>query len=620
MLAKKKLISLLVCFIAGFILWCLPPEVFGIPGLSIIEQRVIAIFIFGALMWITESVPIWTNSVFIMVFMLLTVSTSSFKPLYTADKAYFKTSVVPVCSLEKKTVLLKSVPNNATALLVSDTSYISLGYNKKAVKAAAVDSEKLANVDISTVSALSSCAILTTDSTAISFQPVTVKDMKIARLDNQNVAIHVYDEGLLSASLGAKDAKVTAPSLQNIDEIEPMGTPINYKDIMASFADPIIMLFLGGFVLAIAAGKIGLDGHLAHILLKPFGTNPKIVLLGFLVVTGFFSMFMSNTATAAMMLAIMTPVLNSMRNPDGSFDKGCIGLAMAIPVGANIGGMGTPIGTPPNAIALKYLNDPDGLNLGIGFGQWMVAMIPVVILICLFAWFVLIKMFPFHTSTVKLVINHETFQKANKTQRIIICATFAVTVALWATDKLTGINSNVVALIPFAVFAITGIFTKDDLKLISWDVLWLVAGGFALGVGLDKSGLATDMINAIPFGSWSPIVVLVGAGLLCYLMSTFMSHTATSALLMPIMFAVGSGMDARLGVFGGITSLLLCVGLSASLAMALPISTPPNALAYSCGIVSQKQMASVGILVGIFGLIVCYIAMLFVIGPLHIFG
>jgi sodium-dependent dicarboxylate transporter 2/3/5 len=125
------------------------------------------------------------------------------------------------------------------------------------------------------------------------------------------------------------------------------GTPISNSALMGSFAHPTIMLFMGGFVLAITATKYKLDAALAKFMLAPFGTRSEFVMLGFILVTAIFSMFMSNTATAAMMLAILSPVLSSLP-ADG---KGRIGLALSIPIAANIGGIGTPIGTPPNAIA-----------------------------------------------------------------------------------------------------------------------------------------------------------------------------------------------------------------------------------------------------------------------------
>jgi sodium-dependent dicarboxylate transporter 2/3/5 len=169
---------------------------------------------------------------------------------------------------------------------------------------------------------------------------------------------------------------------------------------MACFADPTIILFLGGFVLAIAATKSGLDVMMAKALIAPFGKRSENVLLGFMLITGIFSMFISNTATAAMMLTFLTPVFKSLP-PSG---KGRVALTMAIPIGANLGGMGTPIGTPPNAFAFKVLNDPAGLNLGLSFGDWMLIMAPMVLIMLLMAWVIIRKMFPFSAKTIELNI------------------------------------------------------------------------------------------------------------------------------------------------------------------------------------------------------------------------
>ena len=284
---------------------------------------------------------------------------------------------------------------------------------------------------------------------------------------------------------------------------------------MACFADPVIMLFIGGFVLAIAATKTGLDAQLAKVLLRPFGTKSEMVLLGFLLVTGLFSMFVSNTATAAMMLTFLTPVFRQLP-PEG---KGRIALAMSIPVAANLGGMGTPIGTPPNNIALKYLNDPEGLNMGLGFGQWMMFMFPLVVLLLFISWRLLLKFFPFSQKTVELNIEGG-MQKGFHSTVVII--TFFLTIALWLSDRFTGINANTVAMVPFCIFALTGVINKRDLEQINWSVIWMVAGGFALGYGLNASGLAANAVESIPFAEFSPLLILIaadaypGCGLRCY--------------------------------------------------------------------------------------------------------
>lgn len=308
-----RCIKLTVAITISLILWLLPIDTFGIEGLTVIEQRLISIFIFATLMWVFEAVPAWTTSVLIVVLLLLTVSDSSL---------WFLTQDIPAGEL---------------------------------------------------------------------------------------------------------------------------GQTVKYKSIMHCFADPIIMLFIGGFILAIAATKSGLDVLLARVMLRPFGTQSRYVLLGFILVTAAFSMFLSNTATAAMMLTFLTPVLKALP-ADG---KGKIGLAMAIPVAANVGGMGTPIGTPPNAIALKYLNDPEGLNLNIGFGEWMSFMLPYTIIVLFIAWFILLRLFPFKQKNIELQIEGE----AKKDWRsVVVYITFAITVVLWMFDKVTGVNSNVVAMIPVAVF------------------------------------------------------------------------------------------------------------------------------------------------------------------------
>ncbi|MGN0036771.1 MAG: SLC13 family permease [Bacteroidaceae bacterium] len=394
--------------------------------------------------------------------------------------------------------------------------------------------------------------------------------------------------------------------MRSTDASVELGQLIKYKSIMQCFADPIIMLFIGGFILAIAATKSGLDVTLARVMLRPFGTQSRFVLLGFLMVTACFSMFISNTATAAMMLTFLAPVLKALP-ADG---KGKIGLALAIPVAANVGGIGTPIGTPPNAIALKYLCDPEGLGMDMGFGEWMAFMLPFALVLLFISWVILLRLFPFKQKTIVLNIEGQ-HEKSWRT--IVVYVTFAVTVLLWLSDKVTGVNANAVAMIPVAVFCVTGIITRRDLEEINWSVLWMVAGGFALGVALNESGLAKHIIASIPFHTWPPIAILIGSGLLCYAMANFISHTATAALLVPILAIAGISMREQLISYGGVQTLLIGVALSSSLAMVLPISTPPNALAHASGLIRMRDMEKVGLLIGGIGLVLGYL-MLVVLG------
>ena len=459
---KKYILAPLTVAVVLF-MWFVPASFFGIEGLTVVQQRTIAIFCYAALMWMFEIIPAWATSVSAIVFLLIAVS------------------------------------------------------NK---------------------------------------------------------------------------------GLTNPD----MGSLVNYKELMAAFADPVIMLFLGGFVLAIAASKVGLDVVLARVMLKPFGTNPKWVLLGFLTLISVMSMFMSNTATAAMMLAFLAPVLRTLPVDGG----GRVSLAMSIPIAANIGGLGTPIGTPPNAIAIGQLASMD---INIGFGAWMIRMVPVVIIMILFAWWLPMFLFPFKAKDVKIVINSDEHHEMDW-KFWVVTITFIATILLWMTGELTHLNSNVVALIPFAVFALTGVFTRDDFSKIDWHVLWMVAGGFAIGTALHKTGLATALVESIPFGSWSVIAVLIISGLLGWLLSNFISHSSAANLLIPILAVVGTAMSEQLGAFGGVTTLLVCVAASTSFAMLLPISTPPNAIACSTGLIKTNDMAKVGLILGLTGIALAYAVLL----------
>lgn len=376
-----------------------------------------------------------------------------------------------------------------------------------------------------------------------------------------------------------------------------LGELMNYTDIFGAFSSPIIILFMGGFALAIAASKYELDNNLARVLLKPFGTQPRFIMLGLMLITAVFSMFMSNTATTVMMLALLGPIVASA--PRG--DIGIKALVLCIPIAANTGGIATPIGTPPNAIALQYLTGENSID----FLSWMMMGLPFVVIQLTIAWFLLQKFFPSQQDNMKLKLDGE-FKKSWRA--IVVYVTFAATILLWMTTKLHGMNTYVVSIIPLAVFTLTGIMGKEELKLINWDVLWLVAGGIAIGIGLDKTGLAAALAHAIDYESLSPAAVVITLSIVCWLMANFMSNTATANLLMPIAAAIGASMES-LAAIGGLQGLLVVVAFSASLGMILPVSTPPNSLAYSTGLIESKDMAKMGIILGLIGLGIVYLAL-----------
>ena len=202
----------------------------------------------------------------------------------------------------------------------------------------------------------------------------------------------------------------------------------------------------------------------------------------------------------------------------------------------------------------------------------------------------------------------------------VVIITFIITILLWVIPKdVTGIDTNTVSMIPMAVFAVTGVITAKDMQEINWSVIWMVAGGFAIGLGMNGSGLADAAIESIPFGNWSPIVILAISGLICYFLSNFISNTATAALLVPILAVVCRGMGDKLDGIGGTSTVLIGIAIAASTAMCLPISTPPNAIAYSTGLVKHNDMLKVGLTSGIVSLILGYV-LLYFIGQVHFLG
>lgn len=199
----------------------------------------------------------------------------------------------------------------------------------------------------------------------------------------------------------------------------------------------------------------------------------------------------------------------------------------------------------------------------------------------------------------------------------VVIVTFIFTVALWLLDSVTGINSYTVALVPFVIFSLTGVIDRRDLEEINWSVIWMVAGGFALGYALNGSGLAKQAVSSIPFGDFSPVVILVLACLICYALSNFISNSATAALLMPILTVVCLAMGDKLDVIGGTSTVLISVAVAASSAMVLPISTPPNALAFATNLISQKDMARIGLIIGIMSMVLG-ISLLYLLGTMHV--
>lgn len=367
------------------------------------------------------------------------------------------------------------------------------------------------------------------------------------------------------------------------------GASPKWTHVLNTAADPMLLLFFGGFVLSQSAVKTGVDRTLSALLLRPFGTEPKRVLLGVMLVTLLFGMWMSNTATAAMMLALVTPML-AVAAPGDPFRKA---LLLAVPFAANIGGMTTPIASPPNAVAIGFLADS---GHRVSFLAWMAAALPLALLLVGVAWLVLAKMFPVSTPGLRFVWSSEPLDRRGK----FVVAVFVVTVLLWISDGLHGLPPAIVALLPAVSLTATGIFDRDDLGKLEWRIIILIAGGISLGTGMQISGLDKIIAGLLPVSqgdAFLPLLVLVPATLV---VGSFMSNSAVANLFLPIGISLSAAAPGAAGVHP--VRMAMSIAMAASLSMALPISTPPNALAYARGEFSSGEMAKASLIISTVGM------------------
>lgn len=360
----------------------------------------------------------------------------------------------------------------------------------------------------------------------------------------------------------------------------PADAPKAWTTFVQPWSSPTMWLFLGGFVLAHACSKTQLDKWLAGLVLGRFATSPAKLVASVMSITFVFSMFMSNTATAAMMIAVTAPVLAGLPK-ESQLAKG---LVLAVAAGANLGGIGTIIGTPPNAIAAGELQGK------VDFVKWMMIALPPAILLATAVYFLIWRIY-IHGSGEKPEISLDSTVESTarmKRHRITVMIVFTITVAMWMSESLTGISSPVVSFIPIVALAVTGVIGARDMRILPWDVLLLLAGGLSLGVGVEVTGLAQWFAGLVP-GDLGIVSIAIVFGILGLFLSNLMSNTAAAALLIPL-------ASSLVGENGSIL-VTVTIAISCSAAMALPISTPPNAIAHSTERLSSKDFLLPGILV-----------------------
>jgi solute carrier family 13 (sodium-dependent dicarboxylate transporter), member 2/3/5 len=385
----------------------------------------------------------------------------------------------------------------------------------------------------------------------------------------------------------------------------------------SSYANPIIFLFMGGFIIAIAMQEWGLHRRIAYNIISVIGSNPRSIIFGFMVSAAFMSMWVSNTAAAMMMLPIAISIIEitknggDIRDMKDHYANFAIALMLAIAYAANIGGLGTIIGTPTNALMVGFVNE--AYNIEITFLQWMAVGMPLVIIGLPVIYFSLVNIsFPVRFGSLpggREYIDREVDKLGSISRpELMVAFIFALVAVSWITRPLLvsyipGISDAGIAIFGVVLLFVcpvnirTGRFLLSwkSASMLPWGILLLFGGGLTLASAIQRTGLAgwigghLTIMNALPL----VFVILVVTGVVIFL-TELTSNTATAAAFLPVMGTLAIGMDQDPLMF------TIPAALSASCAFMLPVATPPNAIVYGSGIMSISHMLKAGMLLNLF--------------------
>jgi sodium-dependent dicarboxylate transporter 2/3/5 len=357
------------------------------------------------------------------------------------------------------------------------------------------------------------------------------------------------------------------------------GEPVDVMQYVNTWSSPVIWLMLSGFFISEGLQRTGLGRMLFSAALKCFGCRAPRLLMGIMLMTAVLSSIMSNTATTAMMIAAILPFLQKCQkgNPLAT------DLLLGIPASAAVGGMITIIGSPPNAITVGMLAT-NGVN--VSFVEWMLYGLPIAVLFLGASWFLLSRSLVNQTIEVTLPEpTNSEHAKLMRAPRLIVGLTLVVTLLLWMTSTLHKIHVAAVGAIPIVVLTMSGIIRAKDLRALPWDSLMLVAGGLSLGLAIEKSGLAQSAASILRLQDTNPYLVILLLGYVTTLVSNVMSNTAATSVLIPVGALIAPDYLLQTGVV---------IGLCASTALLLPVSTPPNAIAFGTGLLEQQDFSRLG--------------------------
>jgi solute carrier family 13 (sodium-dependent dicarboxylate transporter), member 2/3/5 len=369
--------------------------------------------------------------------------------------------------------------------------------------------------------------------------------------------------------------------------------------------DPVLALFFGGFVLSVATERYGFDKRLANLALRTAGKSFAKFLLLAMLLTAFLSMWMSNIAAAALMLAALHPILLNFEVDDALRRAVLVGIAL----GADLGGISTPIGTGPNAIAIASISE----TTHISFLGWMSFALPLslgmLFLSFAFIW-LRVRRQKSEWATRLGQLSEETFNPENlqsvRAKELAFLLVLVGTVVLWLTETWHGISASVVSLGATSVLFLTRLLKKEDLLRVDWSTLLLIAGGITLGKLLEQSSLVKIIASEI---AWTDLNATLALFLLCLasaVLSALMSNTATAVMLIPLAHALIPD-----------PSTAILVAIAASFGIPFVISTPPNAMVYGEGGVRFGDLFLPGIIIMLLG---CLIISLTGRSVLHMVG
>ena len=400
----------------------------------------------------------------------------------------------------------------------------------------------------------------------------------------------------------------------------------------APYANPVIFLFMGGFMIAIALERCGLHRRLALGIVARSGAGSARLIGGFMAATAFLSMWISNTAAVLMMLPMATSII-ALCSEDASDPETerhfSLALLLGLAYAASIGGLGTLIGTPPNALLAGFMNETYGLQ--IGFGQWMLLGVPLVLVSLPLTWLILTRcLHPVRGEAFaggQEVIRRELERLGpRRSDETIVAAITAVTATLWVVRPLLepwipGLNDTTIAIAgAFAMFVIPvergwhrfGL-SWPDIERLPWSVLLLFGGGLALADAIQKTGLAEWLGGRMgALQGWPVVAVALVVTSVVVFLTELTSNTATAATFLPVIAAIATGMSVE--------PLLLAIPavLAASCAFMMPVATPPNAIVYGSGRITVPDMARAGLVLNLL-FIVLILAVVFLLG-VPVFG